>query len=357
MKKNKIMSIMIVMLLVSALILTGCTKTRSTKEVLKDVFANEVEITSAEGKIEMSLNVNMEGFDVTTVDDPQMLIVMNMLNNLKITMNYATDLELEKSAIDFNADMGGMSFSGKIFTYDEKIAIHMPFLTQFLGDPRLASGYIVMSLEEIAEMQGSTLNISDTDKTKELVMSLINSIISELDDKALSNNGSSTIEVGGQSVKVDEIQIDIGKEEIKSIALTTINLLEDKDFRDLVFEMAQAYDPFLSRQDFDEELDSLNSAEATEEINNALEEIGEIIDFNKTGIKTQLFIDKNDNVIRTIMKMSLAINDDGEAFEVTFNVTDDKWNINKPVTIDIPDINESNSLDLFEILFGGFLGY
>lgn len=354
MRKLKIMSTLLILLLVSTLFLGGCSKARSSKEVLSDVFANETVITSSEGKLEMSVKFNMENIDITSLNDPQTVAMMNMLNNAKITMNYATDVEQQKAAIDFTADLGGMAFYGKMYLYDEKLAIQMPFLTQFLGDPRLANGYLVMDLKEMIEMQGSTIDVTEAEKMKALGIKLVDAIIAELDDKALSNKGSSTIEVGGQSVKVDEIQINIGKDEIKSIVLTVVNLLEDKDFRDMVFEIAKSSDPYLTRESFDEVISTLSTEETNDAIESALVEMEEVVDFTKTGIKTSLFIDKDNNVVRSIMEMVLSLNEQGESLEVIFNATTDTWNINQPITLEIPNINENNSIDLFELLFGGF---
>ncbi|KAB3530749.1 DUF6583 family protein [Alkaliphilus serpentinus] len=353
MKKTRIMSILLIVLLASAMILGGCSKpSRSAKEMLTDVIQKQTEIKTSQGSMELTLNVNMDGLDVTSLNDPNAVAILNMINNLKVDFNYTSDLDQQKHAIEFNADMGGMAFYGEMYMYDEKLAIHMPFLTQFLGDPRLSDGYLVMDLKEMAEMQGSTMDMTNIEETQKIAVKLFNTVIDKLGENALTKNGSSTIEIGGESVKVEEIQLNIGMEEMKTLALGVVDLLEDKDFRDLVFEMVKSGDPLMTREEFEEELNAMDPQEAKDAIDQGFQEMAEVVDFAKSGLKTKMYVDKNDYTVRSTMEMTIAVTEGEESFDVTFNVTSDAWNINKPVTIEIPEINEENSIDVFELLYG-----
>lgn len=328
--------------------LTACSKPKTAKEALSEAILKEEEINTSQFKMELSLNVS-----TANVYDPQLAVYVNMLNNSKLTIEGRTDIKEEKTAAELKLDFGGMSFNASLYQYDNTIALHMPFLAQFFGDASFADKYIVMDLdalmEEFAPHQQNLEDFNE-DEIIALYRKIVASSVEALSEGALTDKGEQSVTVGTENLKAREIEININEEELINIIKNLLQMLKDEEFRSQVFKFVSTVDPYVTEEDFNRDIEEvLDTAE--EDIDTLLDEIRQEVNFEDFNIKNNVFIDNKSNIVKAITEATIGFKEDNQSMAVMVKAEAETWNINKQITIDIPEIHAENSIDFYELLF------
>lgn len=356
MLKNKKMLSLIIAVLMVTTVLVGCggqstsaDANQSPKDLVQDAFLNDVEITTQEFKIDMAINLTG-----TNVHDAEFDFISNLVNNSRMTLMGKIDTTAKKAEIVADLNVGGMAFEGKMFIDDNIIALNIPFLGMMMNDSRLTTGYIIIDSETLAEEAGQEIDIfGDDEEMVDLAKRIVEKYLDILDDSLFINNGEEEVTVGDSNVKTTDIEINITADDFKDIIINVIEMMEDPEFVDLLFELTGLSNGY-NREEFQRDLDMAfselddNFEEGLDEI---FEEMNEVIDFDNTYIRMNFYIDNNSNITKSMADMSFSFNDEDTSIQFGMNMESDAWNINQPLTIDLPEFNETNSIDFNELLF------
>ncbi|MDR5658361.1 hypothetical protein RH915_02545 [Serpentinicella sp. ANB-PHB4] len=359
---NRKNNLLMVALLIITVIFTACSNTdttsqsdRSAKEVLLEAALNDININSQEFKMGVNANLN------TNVNDPELTMLAEVLNNSTISIAGKTDVDASITELDLTVNFSGLGINGKAFINEEVVALQIPMLGMFLDvqDDRLTNGYIVFNVEEImSEFQDYEYdaNISD-DQYVDIATKFIEMAFDILDDEIFTNKGNEEVTVGNSDLEATRIKAEIGKDEFRSILNNTITLMTEPDFADNLFEILTLFDTNITKAEFDSEI-ALLSMEIDDNLEENLDEIfnemSEFIDFENSKGLIDMYIDQG-HTVKSIIEMTLNLKDEDVSFALDLNMTTETWNINEPVTIEIPELDETNSIDLFELI-GIYLG-
>lgn len=356
MQNKRILSLLIIALMITTL-LVACgvqsssgNEEKSTKTLLQEAFLSNVDVTTQEFKIDMSISLNG-----ANVNDPEFDFVSNLVNNSRITLLGKTDTIAKKAEIKANVNVGGMSFEGKMYIDEKVIALNVPILGMMMGDPRLSTGYIVIDTEALMEEygQGQVDVFTNEEEMVQLATRIIEMYLNILDDYMFVNNAQKEVTVGDTSLKATEIEISIGETEFKSIVTNTIQLLKDPEFADLLYDLVVISDQNITRTEFDSELNNMTigiDESFDGDFDQAFEEMKEFIDFDRTNIKMNFYLDDQSSIVKTISDISFGFRDQDTTIDFGLNMEADSWNINKAMIIEIPELNETNSVDFYELL-------
>ncbi|SDK18639.1 hypothetical protein [Natronincola ferrireducens] len=346
MKKRGMIFLLISIMIIT--MLTACSASKPPKEMLSEAILKGEEITGSQFKMILSLNINS-----VDIYDPEFAVFTTMLNNGKIIIEGKTDLNQEKTEATIKLDLGGMSFNANLYQYDNKLVLKIPFLAQFLGDPSLGEKYIVMDLdylmEEFAPYQ-QEVQVLHEEALMALYRKIVVTSLEVLSDGAVLDKGEQTVTVGNQDVKAREIEVLIDEVELKAIIKNFFTLLQDEEFKNNVFEITATLDPYLTREEFDEQIQEAQAV-AEEDVDSLFDELKENMYFENFKIQSNIFIDKTSHIIKTIVEASLGMKEGDQSFGVTMKAESESWDINKPIDIEIPNIHDENSIDFYELLF------
>lgn len=329
-------------------ILTGCSPKKTPKEALSEAILKEEDINTSEFKIMLSLNVNSEN-----IQDPEFDLYANMLNNGKVIIEGKSDLNDEKLSAEIKLDLGGMSFNAKLYQYDNKMALKIPFLAQVLGEPSFNEKYILMDLDQIMEeagaYQGGKKDINEEEFIA-LYRKVITSSLDALREEALIDNGTQAVEVGGKNVKAREIQVVLNEEDFISVFKNFFMMLKDDDFRNELFNVVSTLDPYMTKEDFDNEMIEVTNI-SDEDIDDLFTELKKEVDFKNFKVQSTTYIDSASNIVKSITEANINIEEENQSINFGLQGDAETWNINKPIEIEIPEISESNSIDFSEFLY------
>jgi len=350
-KNKKMLSLLIIVLMMTALLSACGGQSKTAKETLNDAFMNDLDVNTQEFKVDMSIQLNG-----TNVNDPQFDLISGVANNAKVVLTGKTDTVARKAEINANVNVGGMAFEGKLFIDDKKIALNVPVLGMMLNDPRLSIGYIIIDTEVLmAEYGQEQVDMFGTEEEMEqLATRTMDMFLDLFDENMFVNNGKKDIVVGESNIKATEIQMNIGENEFKSIVMNALQKLKDPEFANLLFDITALSNPDITREEFDNELDTMLTELDTNfdgDIDRVFEEMKEVIDFDKTNLNMSVYINDKSNVVKGISDISLGVKENDTSVEVLLNTETDAWNINQPLTIEIPEMDESNSVDFYELMF------
>lgn len=354
--KRKMLSLFVALLMITT-VLVGCGSkstsgvVKTPKEMVYDAFMNDLDVKTQEFKVDMSMSLSG-----TNVNDPQFDFISNMLNNSRIVLNGKTDTAAKKAEINANVNIGGMSFEGKMFINDRVIALNVPILGMMMNDPRLATGYVVIDSDKLMEELGQEqvdLFGNDEEMVK-LATKIVEMYLDLLEESMFKNNGKKEITIANSNTNATEIDINIGETELKDIFTNAYTMINDPEFADLLFELVTISNPYMTRAEFDNDLNSLRreiDQNFDGDFDKVFEQIKEVIDFDNTSIKMSLYINDKSNIVKAVSDISLNFRDNETSVLFDLFVETDAWNINQPLTIEIPELNETNSVDFYELLF------
>lgn len=327
MKKRSIIFLSLILALVMFLSV-GCGA-KSPKEILEEAVINSAKITTSQQKIELDLSLDIEN------PDPMMAGYLQMLQDVSLEIDIKSDTESMMSEGKFTVDLNGMAYTVDVYVTPEHVALRIPITPQ----------YVVQEIEEDMEM--------DEDDKKEMldfVAEISKTMLDNIEDDKIINNGKKDIATPQGDLKVTEIAVEMSDAEIKEIMEQVVDIMfENSWMREY---MVQGVKTALESEDeviTDESIEA-KLAEIKSEIDIAFDEMNEVLQIN--GLNMTYFIDSKNNLRKTDFEFTVAIEDEETEQNITveFKGTTDVWNINEDLEMDIPEINEDNSISMEELI-------
>jgi len=341
MNKKRILSILLVIAMIVSL-LSACGGKKTTKETLTDALTAQDEFKSGEVKLELKFSLNPS--DGAQLEDDLMLA---MLNNIKLTLEGKVNNDEQRAFIEGDVELGGMAIPFTVVSYDGKLAFNVPMLGQMLGDQKMIDGYVVIDPKtlnpELDINAGSDITVDE-----KLVEKIVKTLVDSLSDSAVVDKGK-TNTTAGDSVKATQIEINIDKDEVKSLLKAAVGLLKDKEVRSEILDLMAKMDSTIDKREIEAELDIM-LATADADIDELFTLAEDMFDFSKTKAKLNVFVDGKGNVVQNQADIEMRIKEADQFVDLRVETDFAIWNVNKVNNIEIPTINEQNSIDFEELL-------
>lgn len=375
MKKISILSLILAL----AIGLTGCFGGESK---LYNAFNKMQDITSMESDVEIGLTFNAEGFS----KEEQVMLqqVAAMVNASKLKMNTKQiqnkDKTIAQSEIDLNLNLAGMGMDMGLWvdmdlSTDEIKMLEVIKLPQMLMATAFPEDtpkeYIVYDMGEMINLE-EDIDLTELmrfskewqPKLTEFIKQIQKdfkpefNIVKKKDDK----------EIDGEKLTIFELQLNDAT--LKQLIGYSVNYSLNqevvvefiKDYVDEILNMAK--DP--DEKEIKEELDKLEDhiSEFKTKLNEFLDEYKDIKILGDKGIVIEYGINKKGYIVHEVGTIDFSINleeitkkiDENMPVQkgivnLTINYNTKNYNINsKDLKIEMPVVNEKNSINLMEML-------
>ncbi len=379
MKKISVLALIVAL----SISLTGCFGGESK---LYNAFNKMQDVTSIESHMEMKFNFETEGFS----EEDQLMLgqIAAMVNNSKITMNQKARNNKEKTVseaqVDMNMNFGGIGMDMNVWvdmdmSTDElkmKEIIKMPQIlmsSMVPNDPQ--KQYLVLDMGQMMKEENNEINLNEWMKfSKEFQPKLIEFI------KGIQKDFKSNLKIvekkGSKVVNKEELDIyelKLNDATLKELVRDTVNYsFENEKIVEFVKEYMTAVVNIVPQAE--KETVEVDMIEGLEELEKQLPEFkvkfNEFMDKYKDvkilgdkGIVIEYGINKEGYIVHQVASIDLRI-DLGQIAKITgkeaeakgiiklgIDFSTNNFNINnKDMKIEIPAVNEKNSIDYMKMI-------
>ncbi|NLK36233.1 MAG: hypothetical protein GX301_12515 [Gracilibacteraceae bacterium] len=362
--------------------LTGCNVTTEGK-ALYDAFEKTQTIKSSQNDMEFSLKLDATGLsEQAQLSFEQMKAVLNGAK-LSMSMKQIVNSNMEsKAEASTSMSMGGMSMNMSVWVdmdlnNSEPRFIEIVKLPAVMAatDPTMAGKeYLVMNLGEM--MKSTEADIMKFTADLQEKANVFLAAYMKLYDpgfKYITDAGTKSIATPEGTVKAHLYQIKLDDKSVKKLIRYTVNnLAENKDAMDFATEyinfMQKLTESVASSTSSNSDLDKFMSEFETKkpellaEFNRYMDKIEDIKLIGDKGINFEYAIDENGFIVSQSGSMDFVIDmaklksmgtDNAEGsgvYYVTIDFSMLTYNINKEMTIDMPELTPENSIDYNEMI-------
>ena len=342
------------LLILSLVAFVGCSnggEELSDMEMFERAFTQSLERHSFEFSGEMGLSMR----DLSS-QNQALGSMMGMLDNIGMSFEGIIKGEDPMNPQMFmtgQVNVGGFGVAMEMYMLEDQIAIKAPMMAQVLSEPRLAQGYLLMDLEDdFYHQEGmEQINREDQEELLGMIRQLGEIYMEIMEEDFITNNGETTLTINQEKVDVQEFEIYMGKEEIRMVLESVPELVEDPNFRELVFNTARMGNIGVSSEEIEEEMDRFLEEFDQEKIDELIEGLDEVLDFDESYFSMILYFDEDYRVVREEYDMNFVARQNGEAFNTQIIGSMEYWNINGDLEIAAPEFTEENSVPLQDLLF------
>lgn len=328
-KVKKILSLLMIFVIAISLF-TGCKK-ETPKEALEKGFENSINMKTSKSNIDMTVN-----FEFDESGAPREAYMLQMLNGSKITGEFTNDVEKIASLGEIVLDMNGMSYKVDFFSTPEKAAFKIPMINK----------YIVMDQKALGE---------DPEKQKEdmkkLNDELMDVILNNITDESINVLEKEKISTPEGEVEITGYEVSFNNDEAMKIMEELFSFIfKNETFRNSMITNIKNQAKLEGKEELSDEEIEAKLQEAEEEMSKAIVKMKENITFDNLILTYGL--DSNYNIVNSKVVAAVttkASETDEKTMSFSFDVNTNVWNINKPVTIEIPELNEENSVKLEDL--------
>lgn len=343
-----------VLLMISLVAFVGCSndgEELSDMEIFEKAFMQNIERHSFEFTGEMGLTME----DGSTGNQP-MGSMMGMFNNIGMSFEGMINGEDQMNPevyLSGQINAGGFGVALEMYMLEEQIAVKAPMMAQFLGDQRLADGYLLVNVEDDFYNQEGLEQIDPQDQ-EELygMLQQFGEIYMEIvEEEFITNKGETEITINEEEIDVQEFEIYMGREEIRMVLESIPEVMEDESFRELIFDAARMGDPSVSLEEMEEEMDRFLEDFDQEKMDEFMAELDELLDFEESYFSVTLYIDEDYRIVKEEYDVNIVVEQQREAFNLQVVGSMEYWNINGNIAIDAPEFTDENSVPMQELMF------
>jgi hypothetical protein len=235
--KGKIFGLVMILGLLMAL--SGCTSADGIR--LSKALTNQLDLKSAEGTANLSVNVKLQGFS----NDEQTQKVVDIINASTISIDSKSDMANNKSYLKGSVDLSGVTLNGMVYSDGQKTWIKMPTEPKYI---EINPKEFVQGTED-GQSYKNALEMQE--KIKPLAIKFVKDYFSEYKYtfKNLKNKGLATISTPEGQKEVTLIEVKLDNDELsKFVDYTIKNLAQSdslKDYIKSVIEISAKSDPYV----------------------------------------------------------------------------------------------------------------
>ncbi|AET70431.1 cell wall-binding protein [Desulfosporosinus orientis DSM 765] len=374
------------------LVLTGCSQ---NQQVIFDAAMKMQDVTSLEQQTTLTFNLSGAGFDSAV--QQQVDMASSFLNNAQLDFDSKTTMNQEKTVakaqVEMNLSMQGMTINMPVWV-DSDFSGDTPKLKEVVKLPQVAAAslpsqfakkeYMVLNPFNMGSANPSSFNFSNLAGLSSLQSQQIDFLTSYAKrfnpDVKVVSKGSQYVETndGRKLAKIYEVKLNDA--ELKELIRYTVNnFAQDKEamtfvktFMHSILGMNQSSSQGIGLSEFDEAFAEFeeNKDEFLDSFNTVMDQLKDVTLLGDQGIELQYAI-ANGYVVKEsgtidlkvdlaqISKIMAAPGMDEESIAEsgpsgTLNLKIDfstvTSNINKPIDIQIPEVNDTNSFDYMDLM-------
>jgi len=337
MNKRKMLAGLLVLVLIMTAF-SGCSKKETAKEVLEKSIDRSMEIKTSKQNFNMDMSYDMGLSEEEMAEDPMASGLIEMIDSMNISGEFTSDVESGLTAGNMLLDMKGMQFKVEIYVSDAgNIVVKMPMSDKYITVNSMTE---TPSEEEMEEMKQFS---------KEIAASLIGSFSEEN-----MSMESKNVELADGEYDLKEITVTLSDAEAKAMIKKLIpEVYSNKTMRKSMEGNLKLQREMIGESvediDMDAEIDKM-----IEEAIAAFEDAEALLTIDEF---TMVFgIDEYYNTRTTDMSMMYSVSDEtlDNPVSMGFQMESDVYGIDQPVEIEVPEINEENSITLEEFIMGMF---
>lgn len=373
----------IALILMLAMVFTGCT---SNEVELYNAYMKSQDITSMESDMNLKLTLGFEGFPEEA--DEQLELIANTLKDLEfnIHMKQAANEENTKAQVemDMGMNLGGMMMN-MVTWADVDMSTDAPTMEAIVKMPQMlmtqlspdgSKEYIVYDYMDMANLGEEY----DFNELMDWAIEMEPKILKFMEDYPKNFDPGFEVakykdkkEVDGETLSIYEVKLDDAN--FKELMRYTVNnSMENEDVTKFFKEYMNQVMKLMKSQgledeeikEINEELAKLESSlpEFKDKFNKFMDTIKDVKILGEEGIVIEYGVNKDGYIVKETGKVDLGIDLKavGEAFgqelisegagTIKLGIEFDSKikNINKEVEINIPEVNEENSINYNDIL-------
>ena len=337
-KRRTIAGLLIMVLIMTAF--SACTKEETAKEILEKSVERSMEIKTSKQNFKMDISYDPGFTEEEIAGDPMTAGIIEMIDSMNISGEFASDVEAGSSSGNMLLDMKGMQFKLDVYVSSMgSVALKMPMSEKYITVNSLGE---LPNDEEMEEMR----NFS-----QEIASSLIGSFSEE--NMAME---SKSVELEDGKYELKEITVTLDDSEAKALIKDLIpkiyaNETMRKSMEDNLKLQAEMEGKSADGMDLDAEIDKM-----IEEAVSAFDEAEGVLAIDE--FKMVFGIDGDYNTRTTDMSMAYSVADEtiDKTVGMGFAIESEVYGIDEPVEIEMPDLNDENSITLEEFMMQMMLG-
>ena len=337
-KKRTLAGVLVLLLIMTAF--SACSKKESAKEIMEKSIEKSMDIKSSKQEFDMDVSFDPGMTEEEMAQDPMSSGVIEMLNSMKVSGEFVSDTEEGISGGNILLDMKGMQFDLEVYANNMgSVSIKVPMSDKYIT---INGNGEVPSEEETEEMKTFS---------KEIAADFMGGFTDEnmvLEDK--------NVELIDGTHDLKEITIILNDAEAKNLIKGLLPKVYSNE------TMRKSLEPNLRIQ---LEMEGKNpseidiEAELDKMVEEALKSFDEAVEtFTIDEFVVVFGIDEDYNARQTNIKMAYSVADEttGKTISMGFDFKSEMYDIDEPVSIDMPEINEENSTTMEEFIMGMMLG-
>ncbi|XEC94941.1 hypothetical protein AB6A23_27340 [Paenibacillus tarimensis] len=342
----------LVMLLVLAVAIAGCSNSKPPKEAVQSALLNTMNLQSYTFATTLELEEIELPQQLAESQDPQVQAMIGMLKNASLTADGV--YQADPMRMEMNLDLvlkGDLSFtvSVPIIAEQDKLWIKIPDIPM-LPLEGLSGQYIELDLKQLAEQQGVDLPASDLDGQRQMVQDMMGIILKHFDGKQFfSETKASEAEGLPSDVKPDQIvKFSITQDQLDQVATTAVEQIAP-EIIDLLLNNEQYRQSLqLSAEQLEEAKRELENT-GSEELKAGLEKFKEQVNINDLSLIGAI---KDNYLVYQLLKLNVDITDQGQTSTIGLKLKSQYGNINEKVEFKQPIPTEAITIDQLMALLG-----
>ncbi|MFC5402257.1 hypothetical protein [Cohnella soli] len=347
----------VAVLLSVALVLSGCTKSKSPKDALQASMSKSTEIKSYNFKGSLKI----ENLDIPESDtsDQSAAQVANMLKNAEVSWTGAYKSDPMMLELNLKLAMQGdlaVTFSIPIIMTQEKVWVKVPNIPMLPIPEEVVGKFVELDLKKLAEDAGQEMPSLDIGKSQQFGNDLMGIIFKHIDEKQYLSDVKAKDAGIPDSVDVKQVvQLHVDQSQIEPFVNTVIEKIVPD-----VFDLLSKNEEYrkllnVTQEDLDKAKKEIADTDKNE-IKTSLEDMKK--ELKKLDIKANIGIDKKEYPVYTDATISAKIESEEMTGGVTIRIVSEMSNVNKEVKFENPIPSGDNVIttDKLEELMGGMFG-
>ncbi len=377
-------------LLTLLLVLTGCTQ---NQQAIFDAAMKMQNVTSLQQQTTMTFELTGSGFDPAV--QQQVDTATAFMNHAKLNLIVKTsgneERTVSKSQVDMDLSLQGMNITMPVWVDSDLTGdtpkvieiIKLPTIAKASLPPQFASkDYAVLNPSNMGTPGLSSFNMSKlTELSKSLQAKQVTFLTSYAQrfnpDLKVISKGSQYVQINDESKLAQLYELKLNDAELKAFVRYTVNnftqdkeaMMFVKEFMGSILEISQVPEANTSSQ-FDQAFEEfeVNKQEFLTQFNTVMGELEDVTILGNQGLELQYAIVDGYAVKKSgvlDLKVDLAqIKELMETLNPQLSSTDDAMgslslkvnfstvtsDLNSPLEIQIPDVNENNSFDYMDLI-------
>ncbi|MFC5700656.1 hypothetical protein ACFPVX_05115 [Cohnella faecalis] len=358
MVKSKVCLSLMALLLMTAVVLSGCTSSKTPKEALEASFAKSSDIKSYSFK--GTLKVNELNLPDQAVDEENSFgtsMGIKLLKNADLSWTGVYQAEPMMSEVNLSLMLKGdmpITINIPVVMNDKKIWVKIPSIPIFPLPDTITNKFLELDLEQLAKESGQPIPKVDQNTTKKLGNDVLGIVFNNVEEKDYLSSIKPKEAGLPEDAGLDQaIQLHVTKEQLEPFIKTAVEKIAP-EIIDLLSKNQAYKDAFqLKQEDLDKYKKELSEAQSGD-LSKKLEEMKKTL--KALDLKANIGIDGDDYPVYTDFALKAGIEQGGKSGNIDLKAVSQMSDINKEVKFTIGVPKDIITMEQLQEQLGGLFG-